>query len=189
MEAVPEVTSSAITASTLPLPLDRFIGREQEMADVRASLAATRLLTLIGAGGSGKTRLALQVATDLQHQFSHGVCWVDLAALVDPLLVAEAVASALSVPERAGSTATESLAAVLRSRDLLLVLDNCEHLVAPCAALIEALLRACPQLRVLVTSREAFSMAGETIWPVPPLRTPDTYHLPPIEGLRRYEAV
>ena len=111
MEAVPELMHSDSAANNLPLPLDRFIGREQEMAEVKALLAATRLLTLTGAGGSGKTRLALQVAADLQHEFRHGVWWVDLAALVDPTLVPHAVASALGIPDRAGCTPTEALAA------------------------------------------------------------------------------
>lgn len=189
MEAVPGLMPSDSTTTNLPRPLDRFIGREQEMAEVESLLVATRLLTLTGAGGSGKTRLALQVGTDLLHEFRHGVWWVDLAALVDPSLAPQAVASALGIPERGGCTLTEALAAALRPRHLLLVLDNCEHLVAPCAQLVGTLLRSCSQLRVLVTSRGAFSIAGETIWPVPPLRTPDTYHLPPIEGLLRYEAV
>jgi predicted ATPase len=120
MEAVPELMRPGSAANNLPLSLDRFIGREQELAEVKALLAATRLLTLIGAGGSGKTRLALQVATDLLHEFRHGVWWVDLAALVDPLLVPQAVASALGIPERAGCTPAEALAAALRPRHLLL---------------------------------------------------------------------
>ena len=173
----------------LPLQVNRFIGREREMTAVRGLLMTTRLLTLAGAGGSGKTRLALQVATDLLEEFEHGVWWVELAALSDPLLVPQAVASALGIPERADCTLTEALADVLRPKHLLLVLDNCEHLLAACAQLIETLLRTCSQLRVLVTSREALTITGETIWLVLPLRVPDTYQPPPIEGLLTYEAV
>ena len=175
--------------NNLPLQVNRFIGREREMTAVRGLLATTRLLTLTGAGGSDKTRLALQVATDLLEEFAHGVWWVELAALSDPLLVPQAVASALGIPERAGCTVTEALSDALRPKHVLLVLDNCEHLLAACVQLIETLLRTCSQLRVLVTSREALTITGETIWLVLPLRVPDTYQPPPIEGLLTYEAV
>jgi predicted ATPase/DNA-binding CsgD family transcriptional regulator len=173
----------------LPLQVNRFIGRERELTAVRGLLATTRLLTHTGAGGSGKTRLALQVATDLQEEFAHGAWWVELAALSDPMLVPQAVASALGIPERAGCTVTEALSDALRPKQLLLVLDNCEHLRASCAPLIDTLLRTCSQLRVLATSREALTITGETIWLVLPLRVPDTYQPPPIEGLLTYEAV
>jgi predicted ATPase len=173
----------------LPLQVNRFIGRERELAAVRELLVTTRLLTLTGPGGSGKTRLALQVATDLLEEFAQGVWWVDLAALSDPLLVPPAVAAVLGIPERAGSTVMEALAAALRPKHLLLVLDNCEHLLPACVALIETLLQTCPQVRVLVTSREALTITGETLWLVLPLRVPDTYQTPPIEGLLTYEAV
>jgi predicted ATPase/DNA-binding CsgD family transcriptional regulator len=175
--------------NNLPLQVNRFIGREREMTAVRGLLATTRLLTLTGAGGSGKTRLALQVATDLLEEFEHGVWWVELAALSDPMLVPQAVASAVGIPERAGCTLTEALSDALRPKQLLLVLDNCEHLLAACVQLIETLLHTCSQLRVLATSREALTITGETIWLVLPLRVPDTYQPPPIEGLLTYEAV
>ena len=170
-------------------PVNRFIGREREMIQVKALLATTRLLTLTGSGGSGKTRLALQVATDLLEEFAHGVWWVELAALSDPLLVPQAVASALAIPERVDCTLTEALSDALHRQHLLLVLDNCEHLLGACRQLAEILLHTCPTLRILTTSREALTITGETVWPVPSLRVPDTYHLPPIEGLLTYEAV
>jgi non-specific serine/threonine protein kinase len=175
--------------NSLPLQVNRFIGREREMTAVRGLLVTTRLLTLTGAGGSGKTRLALQVATDLLEEFAHGVWWVELAALSDPLLVPQVVASVVGIPERAGCTVTEALSDVLRPKQLLLVLDNCEHVLAACVQLIETLLYTCAQVRVLVTSREALTITGETIWPVLPLRVPDTSQPPPIEGLLTYEAV
>ena len=175
--------------NNLPLQVNRFIGREREMTAVRELLVTSRLLTLTGAGGSGKTRLALQVATDLLKEFSHGVWWVELAALSDPLLVPQAVAAVVGTPERAGRTVTEALADALRPRHLLLVLDNCEHLLGACVELIETLLHTCPQVHVLVTSREALTITGETTWLVLPLRVPDTYELPPIDGLLTYEAV
>jgi predicted ATPase/DNA-binding CsgD family transcriptional regulator len=175
--------------NNLPLQVNRFIGREREMTAVRGLLATTRLLTLTGAGGSGKTRLALQVATDLLEEFAHGIWWVELAALSDPLLLPQAVASVVGIPERAGYTVTEALSDALRPKHLLLVLDNCEHLLTACVQLIETLLHTCPTLRVLVTSREAFNITGETIWLVLPLRVPDTYQPLPIEGLMTYEAI
>jgi non-specific serine/threonine protein kinase len=186
-EAAPKTLDAA--HNTLPLQLNRFIGRERELTAVKELLMTTRLLTLTGAGGSGKTRLALQVATDLREEFAHGVWWVELAALTDPLLVPQAVASVAGIPERAGPTVTEAISEALRPKHVLLVLDNCEHLLAASVQLIETLLHACAQVRVLVTSREALAITGETTWPVLPLRVPDTYPQPPIEGLLTYEAV
>jgi non-specific serine/threonine protein kinase len=184
---VPKVFDTS--SDNLPLQLNRFVGREREVAAVRELLVNTRLLTLTGAGGSGKTRLALQVATDLREEFAHGIWWVELAALSDPLLVPQVVASVVGLPERAGRSVTEALSEALRPKQLLLVLDNCEHLLAATVGLIEALLHTCPHVRVLVTSRQALAITGETTWPVLPLRVPDTNQPPPIEALRINEAV
>jgi non-specific serine/threonine protein kinase len=173
----------------LPLELNRFIGRERELTAVSGLLLTTRLLTLTGAGGSGKTRLAMHVGADLLDEFAHGVWLVELAALPDPLLVPQVVASVVGIPERAGYTVTEALCQALRPKQLLLVLDNCEHLLTASVQLIEALLRTCAQVRVLVTSRQALAIAGETTWPVLPLRVPDTSPPPPIDRLLTYEAV
>jgi predicted ATPase/DNA-binding CsgD family transcriptional regulator len=175
--------------NNLPLPLNRFIGREHEMDEVKGLLATTRLLTLTGTGGCGKTRLALQLATGLLDEYEQGVWWIELAALSDPHLVPQTIASAFGLSEHQGRSLTEMLADFLRPRNLLLMLDNCEHLVAACAYLVETLLRSCPHLRILVTSREALTISGETIWLVPPLHLPDAYYLPPLEGLLKYEAV
>lgn len=175
--------------NNLPLQVNRFIGREREITAVKKLLVTTRLLTLTGAGGSGKTRLALQAATDLMEEFADGAWWVELAALSDPLLVPQTVASVVDVPEHAGRTVTEALADALRSKHVLLVLDNCEHLLAACVPLIETLLHTCSQTHILVTSREALMITGETTWLVLPLRVPDTYQPPPIEELLTYEAV
>jgi predicted ATPase/DNA-binding CsgD family transcriptional regulator len=175
--------------NNLPTQLSSFIGRERAMAELKSLLSTTRFLTLTGAGGSGKTRLALQVATTLLAEFEDGVWWVELAALTDPALVPQQVASSLGISEQPGRQLMDTLTGALQPRKLLLVLDNCEHLIAACAHLVETLLRSCPGLHILTTSREALNIAGETTWPVPSLGVPDTYHLPPMEGLVKYEAV
>src|SRR5829696_2809070 len=172
----------------LPLELSSFVGREKELAEVKRLLENNRLLTLTGSGGCGKTRLALAVASELVEAFEDGVWLVDLAPLADPALVPQAVASTLGVREQSGRILTEILYAYLRSKKVLLVLDNCEHLIEACAKLSEVLLRSCPQLRVLATSREALGITGEVTWLVPSLTLPDLRHLPAFESLPRYES-
>ena len=174
--------------SNLPLQLSSFVGRQKELAEVRRLLENTRLLTLTGPGGCGKTRLALEVAQGLVEGFEDGVWLVELAPLADPTLVPQAVASTLSVREQPGRSLTETLSHPLRTRKLLLVLDNCEHLVEACASLAETLLRSCPELHVLATSREALGITGEVAWPVPSLSLPDLRRLPDIESLPHYES-
>jgi predicted ATPase/DNA-binding CsgD family transcriptional regulator len=146
------------------------------------------LLTLTGSGGCGKTRLALAAADELMGRFEDGVWLVELASLADPSLVQRAVASALDIREQPGNPPTGTLSDHLRTRKMLLVLDNCEHLVEACAVLAEGLLRTCPSLRILATSREAFGIAGETRLAVPPLSLPDPRHLPAVEVVAHYEA-
>src|SRR2546423_2491944 len=175
--------------NNLPTQLSSFIGRERAIAELKSLLSTTRFLTLTGAGGSGKTRLALQVATTLLAEFEYGVWWVELASLTDPVLVPQQVASSLGLSEQPGRSLMDTLTGALQPRKPLLVLDNCEHLIAACAHLVETLLRSCPGLHILTTSREAFNTPGETIWLVPSLGVPDAYHLPPIEGLVKYESV
>ncbi|MGH2409847.1 MAG: ATP-binding protein, partial [Chloroflexota bacterium] len=160
-------------AHSLPVQLTSFVGREEEQADVRRLLAVTRLLTLIGAGGVGKTRLALRVAESLVDEYPGGVWAVELAPLGDDALVPQAVAAALALREVPGQTLIDTLAAALRDTRHLLVLDNCEHLVPSCATLVERLLRDCPLIRIVATSREALAIAGETAWRVPSLSLPD----------------
>ena len=143
------------------------------MAEVERELATTRLLTLTGAGGSGKTRLALEVGRDLIGAYSNGAWLVQLAPLSEGALVPKAVAEALEVPERHGEPIADTLADILRDRRLLLILDNCEHLLESSARLVDRLLDSCPRLRILATSREAIGVEGETRWLVPPLSVPD----------------
>ncbi len=156
----------------LPAEVSSFLGRDRELGEVERLLATTRLLTLTGAPGVGKTRLALRVAALAVEEFTDGVWLVELAGLADPTLVPQAVASALGMREQPGRLLVDTLADALRPRRLLLMLDNCEHLVAACALLADGLLRACPDLVILATSREALGIAGETAWRVPSLTLP-----------------
>lgn len=160
------------TPGNLPLPLNRFIGRERELNHVRERLAKARLLTLTGPGGSGKTRLALEAVSALVRDFPDGIWFVDFAPLTDQTLAPILVASTLGVREQPGRPAIEILTASLRSRKLLVIFDNCEHLIAACAVLAEPLLQFCPELTILATSREPLGAAGEVIWNVPPLALP-----------------
>jgi predicted ATPase/class 3 adenylate cyclase len=185
----PPVKSLDVLPNNLPAQFTSFIGREREKAEVRRLLSTTRFLTLTGSGGAGKTRLALQVAAEALEEFPDGVWLVELAALSDPSLVPNAVASALGVPEQPSRVLTETLADFLRGKSVLVILDNCEHLVAACAYLTTALLRTCPNLRILATSREALGVTGETTWRVPSLSVPDPQRLPSLERFIQYEAV
>ncbi|MGH2372497.1 MAG: ATP-binding protein [bacterium] len=175
--------------NNLPLQLTSFIGRDREKAEVRQLLAATRLLTFTGVGGVGKTRLALQVAAEVLEDFKYGVWLVDLAPIADPHLTPRAVAAALHVREQAGRLLFTTLSDYLRNKNLLLLLDNCEHVLSMCAELVDALLRGCPDLRVMATSREPLGISGEVTWSVPSLSLPEPHRLPPAENLAEYEAV
>ena len=170
-------SSTAARITNLPIPLTSFVGRTHETAAVKRLLnpatGKTRLLTLTGAGGSGKTRLAIQVATDLIDSFADGVWWVELAALTDGEQVARTVAQTLGIIEQPNASALQSIVTSLGEKQLLLVIDNCEHLVAPIAQLSAELLSCAPQLQILTTSREALHVAGETVWPVPTLDLPN----------------
>jgi non-specific serine/threonine protein kinase len=160
----------------LPVPLTSFVGREREIAEISVLLGAgpteTRLLTLTGTGGCGKTRLALQVARGRIDAYADGVWLVELAAIADPALVAPTVASVLDVHSAAQQPIQTALIAALRPRRLLLILDNCEHLIDPCAQLADAILRSCPDVQILATSREALGIAGEISRRVPSLAIP-----------------
>jgi predicted ATPase/DNA-binding CsgD family transcriptional regulator len=159
--------------SNLPLQLTSFIGRQSDLAELATLLEAQALITLTGPGGVGKTRLALEAAGHLVTHFADGVSTVELASLADARLVVQAVARALGVREQPGRALMDVLVESLYARELLLVLDNCEHLLDACAHLAQSLLQTCPRLRMLGTSREPLNVPGETIWLVPPLGVPE----------------
>ncbi len=196
LEAVAEGrATTGVTAPSprhnLPLHLTSFIGREKEMAEVKHLLAGTRLLTLTGPGGTGKTRLSLHAAAAVLELFPDGVWLIELASLSDPALVPQTVASTLGVREETHRSIVATLTDYLRARRLLLILDNCEHLIDACAQLADTLLRACPDLRLLASSREALGIAGETAFRVPSLSLPrlGPRQTPTAESLTPYEAV
>src|ERR687897_558540 len=163
--------------SNLPPQLTSFVGREEEIAEVERLLGRTRLLTLTGPGGSGKSRLALRVATELLPQYRDGSCFVDLSPVTDPALVPAAVANALGVPESPERPILDGVKDHLRHRELLQVVDNFEQ-VAEAGPVIEELLTAAPKLRTMVTSRVVLSLRGEQEYAVPPLQVPDPERLP-----------
>ncbi len=187
----PEDTPAAGAGGRHNLPLARtsFIGREYERLKVKRLLAMTRLLTLTGVGGSGKTRLALEVARDLAGAYPDGAWLVELAALSEGELVPQAVGKALGLREQPGRPLTETLKCALRARKMLLVVDNCEHLIEAVVRLVDALLDSCLGLRVLATSRETLGAAGEVAWVVPSLTMPDSGHPSTAEKLEGYESV
>lgn len=173
----------------LPASVTSFIGRDRELAEVQTRLGEARLLTLTGVGGCGKTRLALEVGRAVLDHYHDGVWLVELGPLADPSLVPHSVAAVVGGSEIAGQSTTGALIARLRARRLLLVLDNCEHLLDACARLVDTLLRACPNVHVLITSREALGITGEITWRVPSLPVPDLQRLPALPWLGRNPAI
>jgi predicted ATPase/class 3 adenylate cyclase len=176
-------------SNNLPTQLTSFIGRENEIAEVKQELDQHRLVTLTGSGGTGKTRLSLQVAADLLEKFDHGVWFIELAPLTDPDLIPQTILSTIGIQEQQGKSPLDVLGEYLHEKQTLLVLDNCEHLIEASARVVNTLLNAAPKLKILASSREALGVKGEASYPVPSLSLPDIKHLPAIEGLSQYEAV
>ena len=183
----PVLRSLAATPNNLPQQVTSFIGRERELAEIKSLLETTRLLTLLGMGGLGKTRLSLQIAADVLENYPDGVWFVDLAPIKDPSLVPSAVAQVLNVREEPGKPLSQTLCEHVSERELLLVLDNCEHLIAACASLVDTLIAGAPQARILATSREGLHIHGEQIYHVLPLAAPDRNAS--VDSLLRSEAV
>jgi predicted ATPase/DNA-binding SARP family transcriptional activator len=183
-----DVPSMAARVTNLPIPISSFVGRNRELSKIKQLLSDERLVTLTGAGGSGKTRLAIHAATDLIDSFKDGVWWIELAPLIEPALIPSAVAKALGIDNRSDQPLTETLKQYLYNKKLLLVLDNCEHLIEACAHLAEFLLISCADLKILATSREALSLTGENVWPVPPLSLPEG-QITLLALLMQYESV
>ena len=188
-DTFPPLRSLDARPNNLPTQTTTFIGREHEVATALRLLETTRLLTLTGPGGTGKTRLVVHLAADLLDRYPDGAWLIELATVTDPAGVGPTVAAAVHIGEPSSRSVIETLTSALRTRELLLVLDNCEHLIAACADLADALLRSCPQVVILATSREGLNVPGETLMPVPSLRVPEGDRLPPLDELRGYEAI
>ncbi|MGH2681918.1 MAG: ATP-binding protein [Actinomycetota bacterium] len=183
----PPVRSLDARPNNLPSQLTSFVGRAREIDEIKEALGAARLLTLTGPGGTGKTRLSIQVGVELLGLFEHGVFFVSLAPIEDPALVASTIAHTLGLAEEARPV-METLTEHLRDREMLLILDNFEQITAAGPAVGE-LLQAAPRLKVLVSSRAVLHVTGEQEYPVPPLQLPDVEHLPPLDALSQYESV
>jgi predicted ATPase/class 3 adenylate cyclase len=185
----PALRSLEATPNNLPQQATRFIGRDKELKELKRLLAETRLLTLTGSGGCGKTRLGLQGAAEALEQFPDGVRLVELAPLADPSLVPQTVATVLGLKEEPGRPITRTLTEYLEDKKLLLLLDNCEHLLDATAKLADTLLRQCPGVRILASSREALGITGEQSYRVPSLSLPDPKKTQTPESIAQFEAV
>jgi predicted ATPase/class 3 adenylate cyclase len=184
----PPLKSLNSFSHNLPVQLTSFVGREKEIAAAKQLIASTRLLTLTGPGGTGKTRLALQIAAEVLPDFPDGAWLVELAPLGDPAYVLPAVAAVFRLRELPGRPLSTLVTDYLRGKTLLLLLDNCEHLIEACAHLADELLHACPHLKIIASSRESIRLIGETVYHVPSLALPDALAAP-LETLSQCEAV
>ncbi|MER5971134.1 LuxR C-terminal-related transcriptional regulator [Streptomyces sp. NPDC002055] len=173
----------------LPVDVTSFVGRRQQVTDAKRLLESSRLLTLTGPGGVGKTRLALHVAAAVRRSFRDGVRFIELAELRDSSLFAHTVAAQLGLHDQPSRTTIDMMVEYLGSREVLLTLDNCEHLIDDCALFIDAVIRACPQVRILATSRQSLGVYGETTMVVPPLPVPSPEAVPSPDALTQYDSV
>src|SRR6266545_5801751 len=186
----PSETPKAVPQN-LPVQLTSFVGRKHELDEVKRLLSNTRLLTLTGPGGTGKTRLALQLAAEVLEakEFPNGVWLVELAPLADSTLVAQTMAATLGAHEQPGRTILDALTDYVRAKSMMVILDNCEHLIEACAQIADSLLHAAPRLKILATSREALGIAGETAYRVPSLPLPDPRQLQDLDALAQNDCV
>lgn len=184
----PLLKSQNFSPSNLPAQLTSFVGRRREINEIRELLSTNRLLTLTGPGGSGKTRLALQVAAEMSEQFHDGIFLVALAPITDPGLVLSIIVQSLGIPETPGRSIKETLVDYIQNKSLLLLLDNFEHVILA-ASLVTELLMECREIKILITSREALRISGETDYLVPSLSFPNLAQLPSLESLSQYTAI
>jgi predicted ATPase len=173
----------------LPAEVTSFVGRRRELAAIRKKLTEVRLATLVGSGGVGKTRLAIRAATEVRRGFPGGAWWVELAEVREPALVGNAILAALDLRDQTATGPLALLRSYLRDKRLLLVVDNCEHLLPAAARVLTEILRAAPGVRMIATSREPLSAPGEHVVPVPPLELPPADATVPLARLRHNEAV
>jgi len=185
----PPLRTFDILPNNLPTQLTSFVGREKELADVKRLLSDTHMLTLIGPGGTGKTRLSIQAANDVLSGYSEGVWLVDLAPILDPLLVSRTTAITIGLRNEPQRPVIDMLCDYLAKKKMLIILDNCEHLVEACAQMSDRILHAASEVQILASSREALGIAGEVTYRVPSLGLPDVDHLPSLDSLSQYEAV
>ena len=185
----PPIKTLDIVHHNLPAQMTSFIGREKEIGEIKQTINEYRLVTLTGSGGAGKTRLSLQVGTECLKQFSDGVWLAELAPVTDPTLIPQTLFSIFNLREDSHRSALEILIDHLRAKTLLLVLDNCEHLIDACAQISESLLHACSKLKILASSREALGIAGEVAYHVPSLNTPDLADLPTLPELEKVDSI
>lgn len=188
-EVFPPLKTLDARPNNLPLQLTSFIGLEKEIEQIKYLMKQTRLLTFTGPGGTGKTRLALQIAADLIDDFENGVWFVDLASLSEPEFITNAIMQALDIKEQPKRKIEDTLSDYLKEKELLIIFDNCEHLVKACAKLSEKLLQSSPKLKILATSREALQCLGEQIYQTLPLPVPDIKSMKTIEDFSQYESV
>ncbi len=185
----PALRALDVFPNNLPAQITSFVGREKEIAEVKQAIREHRLVTLTGSGGTGKTRLSLQVALDLTEKFADGVWFIELAPVTDPDLIPQTILTTLGLGDRSGLSILQLLLDFLHEKKVLLMLDNCEHLIEASAQVTNTLLTAAPNLTVLASSREALGVKGELSYPIPSLSLPDPKHLPEIEQLSQFEAV
>lgn len=185
----PALQSLTDIPNNLPAQLTSFIGRKKELEDVKRLLHNTPLLTLVGPGGTGKTRLSIQAASESLPHYGDGIWFVELAPIFDPMLVPRTTAIAMGLRDEPQRPVIDMLCDYLRGKKMLILLDNCEHLVEACAQMADKILHAAPAVRILASSREALGIAGEVTYRVPSLELPDVNHIPPVESLSQYEAV
>jgi len=176
-------------SSNIPVPLTSFIGRQTELKEIAKLLSSSRLLTLTGSGGVGKTRLAIQTAHDSIRKFKDGVFWVGLVGLSDEKLIPQEIAQSLNVREKSNEPLIETLKTYLKSKDVLLIIDNCEHLIRACAQYAEQLLAMCPRLKILATSIESLGLFNENTWQVPSLPLPETQGRLSLQELQEFASI